>query len=209
MGFFKHLFSSGSSEKINTSSQRPFNLNAMNLALNKCRNTQFRETLKLAIEFQTDLVEMTSHYCTCGECSKYQGRVFSVTGADSRFPLLPEQVYLYGGIHKGCRHSFYAHVYGQTLSSDGLDSVDPIAYSNRPLLDERSKDEIEQYSKMQLDIAFKKQAAREYRRLREKLPEIAPKSLSAYSRMKKAGTNTYIKIKETAKEHGIRLKEFK
>lgn len=102
MGFLKDLFS-----KQGISSRNYFSLSAMNHALAKCKNEQIRDAINLAIDIGTDLVEMTTHYCTCGECSKYQGRVYSITGTDTRFPPLPEQVFLYGGIHSECRHGFF------------------------------------------------------------------------------------------------------
>lgn len=201
MGFLKDLFS-----KQSISSRNYFSLSAMNHALAKCKNEQIRDAINLAIDIGTDLVEMTTHYCTCGECSKYQGRVYSITGTDTRFPTLPEQVFLYGGIHPGCRHGFFPYFYGQTLSGLGLETFDPITYSNRPFVDERSSAEIAEYDQRQLKIAYKKQSAQEYKQLCESFPDIAPKSLSAYSRMKRANSSTYQKIKARATK--VSFKEF-
>ena len=41
-----------------------------------------------AKSLDTDLVIMTVHGNTCPECAKHQGRVFSLSGRDTRFPML-------------------------------------------------------------------------------------------------------------------------
>lgn len=101
---------------------------------------------------------------------------------------------------------FFPYFYGQTLSGSGLEAFDPITYSNRPFVDERSSAEIEEYDQRQLEIAYKKQSAQEYKQLCESFPDIAPKSLSAYSRMKRANSSTYQKIKARATK--VSFKEF-
>lgn len=87
------------------------------------RLNPFRTTLKNARKLGTDLVEMSSHPNCCAECAKYQGRIYSVSGKDTRFPPLPKQVFVYGGIHPGCRHDFYPIIYGISVPSN------PLSYS--------------------------------------------------------------------------------
>lgn len=73
---------------------------------------RFSETLALCYEFGTDLIEMSAHSGACEECSKYQGRIYSVSGSHPRFPKLPSEVLIFGGIHEGCRHTFSPYVEG-------------------------------------------------------------------------------------------------
>lgn len=104
--------------------------------------TRFNETLKLCRELGTDLVEMSFHGETCSECSKYEGRVFSLSGANNNYPKLPESVYIYGGIHEGCRHIFSPYIEGSTLVCGAKDAI---AFSNRPLVDERTEEQKASY----------------------------------------------------------------
>ena len=50
------------------------------------------------------------------------------------------------------------------------------------------------------------QNEREYYRIKYMLPDIAPKSLSAYTRMKNINSEKFIKITEAAKKIGIKIK---
>ena len=102
MGFLKDLFS-----KQGISSRNYFSLSAMNHALAKCKNEQIRDAINLAIDIGTDLVEMTTHYCTCGECSKYQGRVYSITGTDTRFPPFLNKCFYMAGFIQNAGTVFF------------------------------------------------------------------------------------------------------
>ncbi len=73
---------------------------------------RFNETLDLCRELETDLIEMSAHSGACEKCSKYQGRIFSVSGSHQNFPKLPPEVFIYGGIHEGCRHTFGPYIEG-------------------------------------------------------------------------------------------------
>lgn len=89
-----------------------------------------KKTLKDAKSLETDLLEMSEHEGTCPICAQYQGRVFSISGDDKRFPKLPDIVFKTGGLHEGCRHSFFPFLYGISKSTNGHDDI--ISFSNRP-----------------------------------------------------------------------------
>ena len=167
----------------------------------------------------TDLIEMTSLFTTCSECAKYQGRVYSISGNDKRFPKLPEQVFEYGGIHLGCTHSFNAFCYDirkkimiYTTSQDGKTDivyVDALKCSNRPFVDNRTEQEKERYEKLTKEREKKHRwnydslvkhlkRASEYDWICANLPDLAPKSLGGYTRMKHTSSKNYLKIKEAA-----------
>ena len=178
----------------------------------------------------TDLVEIPYLGCACGECAKYQGRIYSVTGNDSRFPLLPDFIRETGRIHPGCSHyllpAFGVETYITkyiTMEDGSIKTVyvDPIINSNRPFVDDRNEYDKRRY------ISYKEkkeqdQRNREYmedpERLRiyakrrmeyewivENLSEIAPKSLGGYTRMKRANSKNYQRIKERALEMDMEL----
>ena len=167
----------------------------------------YKRTLDACKELNTDLVEMSCHQNTCGECSKYQGRVFSLSGEDKRFPKVPAAFYKTGGIHEGCRHQFFPFIFG--LSGCAY-TDDPIGFSNRPFIDERSEEEKIEYekfkAKLERDIEDDKSFLsdkRNYYKLLERLPNIAPKSFSAYRRMKNMQSKKYIELAEIAKKYGL------
>lgn len=106
-----------------------------------------RRVVNAAKSFNTDLVIMSVHGNACPECAKYQGRVFSLSGKDRRFPKIPDVFWKYGGIHPGCGHSFYPFIYGvtdgdmsYTLSVQKISNrkyaKNIVAFSNRPFVDD-------------------------------------------------------------------------
>ena len=192
--------------------------------------------LKSAQMLDTDLVRMSVHRCACSECAKYQGRVFSITGNDTRFPKIPDEFYKYGGIHKGCGHSFFPFIYG--VNNSDLDDIlstqniinkeytkNIIAYSNRPFVDDRPQEDINEANRLNEEQRIKDKKLKEgyehvieeeairginkrnYKWLEKNLPELCPQSYSGYMRMKKANTKNFQKIAAEAKQYGIDLND--
>lgn len=153
---------------------------------------------QLVKEFGTDLVEMDEHLCTCGECAKYQGRVFSISGKSKIFPKVPDAFFIYGAIHEGCRHSFYPY-FEDSVPTYHKNIVE---YSNRPFIDNRSKAEKEQYEAEQKAEQELIKDKEDYDWIWEHLDNIAPKSFSGYRRMKKSNSVNYQKLCKAAKEKG-------
>lgn len=59
------------------------------------------ETLKKCAEYRTDLVFLTTNsYCPI--CSKYDRKVFSITGQTKGYSVLPQAFIKYGGFCKDC-----------------------------------------------------------------------------------------------------------
>lgn len=158
--------------------------------------------LKDAKDCGTDLVEMSIHHPTCGECAKYQGRVFSISGISKKFPPLPEIVRKTGKIHEGCRHTFYPFFY--RISRPNCGCKDIVAFSNRPLIDERSEQEKAEWAQIEAAAVQEKQDRQEYEWLQRNLPEKAPKSFGGYRKMKNANSANYQKLMEAAKSAGYK-----
>lgn len=110
-----------------------------------------------ARDLGTDLVIMEPHGCACPECAKYQGRVFSLSGSDKRFPRVPSAFFKYGSLHDGCSHQFYPYMYGFATNKTDLEyalSIQKIknwgyrrnivSFSNRPFVDDRPVEDIEE-----------------------------------------------------------------
>ena len=82
----------------------------------------------------------------------------------------------------------------------GKGEENPIDYSNRPFIDDRTSDEVvayDNYIQKQLD---EQKNRNDYDWICEHLSEIAPKSLSGYMRMKNSNSSNYQTIVEKAKE---------
>lgn len=184
-----------------------------------------------ALQFKTDLVIMSVHGASCPDCAKYQGRVFSLTGRDKRFPKIPPEISLSGGVHPGCGHTFstYIHEVNDPMLEYTLsfqDNVEPryrkniVAFSNRPFIDDRLPETIEKAREHEEKLEQERQQKlyyqahvveieaqrgidkRDYKWLQDNLPDICPKSYSGYKRMKNGNTQNYQKLVAKAKEMG-------
>ena len=150
--------------------------------------------------FRSDLVESTGDTFVCAECAKYTKRRFTEYGHNTKYPLLPKYFKENLPEHKHCAINFYPVIEGTTTAWEC--PYDIVAYSNRPFVDERTAEEKQAFEN---EVAKRERAViikEEYDWLCEFLPELAPKSLSAYSRMKNIKSDKYIEIFESAKEKG-------
>lgn len=166
----------------------------------------------------TDLVEAEFYYNCCDECTKYRGRYYSISGKDKRFPKKPNiENCTCSGL------SFSPVIFGisKPLVSIFLNrEIDIIKYSNRPFVVERFPDEIKIAEKLkkveeeerEIDEAYAPFGQRlseiqnnnreQYAWICEYLPELAPKSLGGYTRMKNSGSKNFDKLVQAAKEKG-------
>ena len=64
--------------------------------------------IQQALREGIDLVECDTVFPTCDICAVYQGRVYSISGKDSRYPALYKTAFKsgYSIIHPNCRHSW-------------------------------------------------------------------------------------------------------
>lgn len=169
-------------------------------------------TLESCKRLGTDLVVMSAHCSCCEECNKLQGRVYSISGKNKIFPKLPSKILKTGKVHDGCRHSFSAYVFwgdGEDTINDKMGkSVDAINASLRPYIDDRTEEEKKNYInyiQQKRKDSTKGRDEKEYYRIVSILPDIAPKSFSAYRRMKNAKTKNFMKLYDLAKENGIEI----
>lgn len=162
----------------------------------------FSEMLKCEIknakELGTDLLEADYPEPASELEAIYRGRIYSISGSDARFPKLPRKEL------RETRINLYPFLYGisQPLYCP---NGQEIIFSNRPLIDERSDSEKEEYEKIILDILKKENTKREYLWLTENLPSIAPKTLSGYSRMKNLNSANFQKLRCAAHNMGYEL----
>jgi hypothetical protein len=96
-------------------------------------------TLNECKEFDIDLVRISFHYPTCEICAPLQGKVYSISGKDKRYPALKDEYR--PPIHPNCQHVLEPYV---REFDDKADEVQEL--SNKPLTkDPRSEQEIEDY----------------------------------------------------------------
>lgn len=161
-----------------------------------------RELKKECDYLETDLVEVGSSGVCCEVCAKYRNRIYTLTGKATRFPKLPKD------FHKSCGLS--VHPYILDISSPTFPCDDPIRYSNRPFIDDRTEQEIENYEKRMEELGKQPEAVRTpslsriiYYQLVQRLPDLAPKSYSGFSRMRNANSKNYQEIVRKAAEAGF------
>jgi len=114
-------------------------------------------TLNTCQEFGLDLVWITTHYPTCEKCAAVQGKVFSISGKDKRYPKLTDEYR--PPLHPSCRHS--CHPYVRELDDNAEETE---RFSNQPLdKDPRSEAEKRAYAEMRdaRTIATTRKKARE------------------------------------------------
>ena len=191
----------------------------------------YKKALKLSSDFDTDLIIMSVHGCTCSECAKYQGRVYSISGKHQLFPKIPSFINDTGTVHDKCGHSFFPYIHG--VNDPDLDytlSVHPlkdqrfganiVVFSNRPFVDDRTDECIaaaaearqkeaeslkmqQEYEERMIEIEARRgRETRDFYWLQEIFPEKCPKSVTGYRRMKTQNTKNYQVLKSLAAERG-------
>jgi len=170
---------------------------------NKSFSEGQRKLFQNAHILDTDLVEISYVAACCPICGKYRGRIFSITGKDSRFPKLPDD------FHEDCGLMAFPFIYGVN-EPQYCKSKDIIGYNNRPFIDTRTAEEKINYKlklQEQEDERQMQQDKIDYDWLLEHLPETAPKSFGAYRRMKNSNSPGYQKLIDEAQTKGFYLKE--
>lgn len=149
-----------------------------------------------------DLVIMTSHYPTCQVCAKLQGRVFSISGNDTRFPSLYTTAFKsgYNNVHPNCRHS--VHPWVESMQSPE-ELQRHLTKGAEPLADNRPEDEINLYNKQQTDNRQIRQDRYQWERYKQRIRDDVPKSFHAFRQMKKAGGEAWEDLQKLYKVRRI------
>lgn len=185
-----------------------------------CAKSIRDSTFKILKSSNTDLVAYHDYGTgCCAECAQMRGRVYSVSGKNKKFPKLPEYARVNGNFHPGCRCSMSAFFYEDDKIYYKGKKVNARKTSNRPWIDDRDDHEKELYQRYLETIekqGIEAQHLEEYSRKKgldkqeydsivELLPELAPKSLTGYRRMKTQRTANFMKLVDAAKEQGITI----
>lgn len=132
-----------------------------------------------------DLVRMSSHATACAVCIPLEGRVYSISGLDKRFPALSVAMPPpYMTVHPNCLHVLEPYI-------ERLDDNVPetIRQSNRAF--ELSADEqkrVDAYKRHQDARRRMRQDRLQWERYRTVLPHDTPKTFSGFRRSKRSGS---------------------
>lgn len=155
-------------------------------------NTTTREAQNLgrintAREYRQDLVRMSSHASPCPICAQYEGRVYSISGSDPRYPPLYGTAFGNGfnTIHPFCGHS--AHPYVERLADDPERDR---ARSNAPFTDNRSMKQKRAYDLAQQRKRRQRETRSQWERYRAALGGDVP-GLASFASMKARDSEGY------------------
>lgn len=140
-----------------------------------------------------DLVYVTGNLDTCSECAKYQDKVFSLTGKDTRFPQLDVRDVI--PVHPNCKCSVRPFV-ADFKSDSEINKYVAKGKDFNPNLDPRTKKQRESYEHDQQLKRKARQEMKDYNSIKAILGDDAPKTLGAYRRMKRANSTGYVKMKK-------------
>ncbi len=166
----------------------------------------YKDILKKLFEhcqkYNIDLVEASTIYSPCEECAKYQGRIYSISGNDKRFPKLPDWLKNDECLYNcGIRLSSYIEGIFEPTYIHG----DIIEVSNRPFVDDRTEEQRAIFEKRKADILSEREDRAIYAQLINVIPDDAPKTFGSFRRMKNAKTKGYISLAEKAKNAGLEI----
>lgn len=161
-----------------------------------------QRTLEYCHKHGTDLVEVSGVSCPCEECAKYQKRIYSLSGNDKRFPKYPDWIR-----YDLCEHNcgLMTYPFFENFSVPTYFEGDIFEVSNRPFVDDRTPEEKAAFEERRDKIFKERKYRAEYTQLLELIPDLAPKSLAAYTRMKNSNSKGYLLLKEKAKSVGIEI----
>lgn len=155
------------------------------------QNTCVKNTMK---EHGKDLVKMTSHYGCCPICAVYEGRVYSISGKDSRFPSLkslPGFKDGYNNLHPRCRHRIRPYIEKYN------DVEKDMKNSNRPFEVDKDKEaSVRKYQEEQKEKARLRNDKKQYERYKQVLGKEIPKNLQNFRKIKYNDSKKWNEIKE-------------
>lgn len=135
-----------------------------------------------------DLVYVNFVGITCEYCAKYQGRVYSISGADPRFPKLE----IRPPYHAHCVHSISAWI-EEYQTAEEVERM--IATSNRPFTDNRTEANIRRYNEIQRDKSRKNETRKQWMRYKAVLPNDTP-DLRRFASLKARDGQAYKDLQE-------------
>ena len=148
-----------------------------------------------ALQAGTDFVEMTTMPQCCKLCGAYQGKVYSISGKDKRFPALFKTVLRSGYAlpHPNCRHEFipwYEEIEAPEDVEKAIRNSKILYDKNGELVDVRFQKDIKGYAAWQAGNRQLNRELLEYERMKAyyagREDEMPYKSLGSFRRARRA-----------------------
>lgn len=153
------------------------------------RKAHVTGTENMAVQNGQDLVYVNFVGITCSLCAKYQGRVYSISGNDKRFPKLD----LRPPYHSHCVHSLSVWIEEYTPTAEIEQTIED---SNRPFdKDNRTEANIKRYNELQREKSRKNETRKQWIRYKAVLPNDTP-NLKQFASNKVRGTKKYGELQE-------------
>jgi len=70
------------------------------VAITRTREATTTGTVNTCLQYAVDLVQISSHSTSCEMCEKFEGRIYSISGTSSKYPMLNEAP----PYHPHCKH---------------------------------------------------------------------------------------------------------
>lgn len=161
-------------------------------------------TMETGRQLGYDLVKFTTHYPTCEVCAPVQGRVFSVSGKDKRFPALSSVPGFDKGfktIHPNCRHVLVVTVEALWTAEE---RERYLADAQMPVRgDTRAQAEIEKYNALQAVKRERWQDRRQWEKYRAQYPDYCHKTFASFRQDKARDGNRYQTMIKAKRLNGI------
>ncbi|MBB6689918.1 minor capsid protein [Cohnella xylanilytica] len=161
------------------------------------RKAHVTGTENMASQNGQDLVYVSAVGITCELCAKYQGRVYSISGNDKRFPKLE----LRPPYHSYCVHSLSVWVEEYT-SIDEVERM--ISASNRPFVDNRTERYKLRYEQIQREKSRKNETRKQWMRYKAAIP--GTPDLKTFARAKAWNTQAYKDLQEDYRKINAKVK---
>jgi len=183
-----------------------------NTAINGIENDILNSTtLAYASTNGYDLVQISLHFGACPICIPYEGRVYTQSGNDSRFPYLYDTPWsdAFQNLHPNCRHQLLIYV----------EDLQELSYRNEMLRFSNRSFELFGRDWSQKDIEYAKKSLSYYRarqqriqrlnadrdqyeRYKARLGDKAPKTFAAFRRIKLAGGEAWERLQQMYRDVG-------
>ena len=194
--FVKELQSEGVTAFIDKADRR-WSLHTYCSMVSRTTSRQAQTLAVLTADPEHDLYRISSHGTTCGLCAPYEGRVYSKSGTDPRFPPLADAfgkidpdgpnvlANTWLNIHPNCLHSIYPY----TLAGKSDEEIEKIEDFSDPKTNPYTDDPRTQ---KQRDFYRKKMEARQHwlaryrqwERYRITLGDVIPKTFDTFQKHK-------------------------
>jgi len=170
--------------KTTSGANIPVEKYAATVARSTTREATNTATMNQLTGFGYDLVMMSTHTPTCKLCAPLQGRVYSISGTDRRFPALGVAFKPpYHNVHPNCDHVIAPWV---EAAKSRQEFAQAVRDSGKPFdVDPRSEAEKDKYNAGQKAKAELNSDAKKFQDVKAVLGDDAPKTFSAYRNIKK------------------------